>query len=53
MHRAYLLASVGIRNIPTVIVDESILSPIATMYPAFNSQALEAERPPVIMDMLA
>lgn len=51
MHRAYLLASEGIQQIPVVIVDEAALSPIVTVYPAFNLEILEAERPPVIADM--
>lgn len=51
MHRAYLLASVGIQQIPVIIVDEAALSPVMTIYPAFNLEILEAERPPVIADM--
>jgi len=52
IHRAYLLASVGIQQIPVVIVDEPALSPVITAYPSFNSEILEAERPPVIADLL-
>lgn len=51
IHRAYMLASAGIRNIPAVIVDENTVSQTATMYPAFNPETLEAERPPVLADM--
>jgi hypothetical protein len=51
MHRAYLLASTGIRNIPALIVDENVLSQVSTMYPAFNPETLESERPPVLEDM--
>lgn len=51
MHRAYLLSSVGIQLIPVVVVDETVLSPIMTAYPAFNLETLESDRPPVIADM--
>ena len=51
MHRAYLLASVGIQQIPVVIFDEPALSPVITAYPSFNLEILEAERPPVIADL--
>jgi hypothetical protein len=53
MHRAYLLASLGIQHIPTVIIDEPILTPTATMFPSFNNEILEASRPPVLADMFA
>lgn len=53
MHRAYLLASAGFRSVPVVIVDGAVLTPIATMYPSFNVETLEMERPPVVADLFA
>ena len=52
MHRAYLLASLGISNIPIVIVEEREVLPIATVYPSFNTSILNVERPPLLIDML-
>jgi hypothetical protein len=52
MHRAYLLAAAGIEYIPTVIVDERVLSPVTTVYPSFNLPILQQDRPPLLGDML-
>jgi len=52
IHRAYLLLSAGIKDIPAVIVDEETLRPFATAYPAFTAEILQMQRPPLIADLL-
>ena len=52
MHRAFLLASLGVNWIPAIIVEEQEITPVATMYPSFNTSILDVERPPVLTDML-
>jgi hypothetical protein len=49
-HRAYLLASMGIKEIPCIIVSENQVPTLAGGYVAFSSAALTLPRPPLFMD---
>jgi hypothetical protein len=50
IHRAYLLASLGIARIPCVVVHEKMLSPISSSYPSFSADVLTQPRPPLLKD---
>jgi hypothetical protein len=52
IHRAYLLASLGLKEIPCVMVDESEVPTIVGVYPAFTPSILAQERPPLLIDAL-
>jgi hypothetical protein len=53
IHRAYLLARLGVRNIPCVVVSEEGLPNLLTSaYPAFVPGVLMQPRPPMIVDFL-
>jgi hypothetical protein len=52
IHRAFLLASTGVKEIPAVIVEEETLRPIVSAYPAFTTEVLQMQRPPTIADLL-
>lgn len=49
-HRAYLLASLGIHDIPCIIVNENQIPLLAGGYPAFSPAALSQPRPPLFVD---
>jgi len=50
IHRTFLLASLGLKRIPCVVVDEKILSPISSSYPSFSNDVLTHTRPPLLRD---
>jgi hypothetical protein len=52
MHRAYLLASLGVREIPCVVYDEDQIPQVPGAYPTFAPQVLALPRPPLLKDML-
>jgi hypothetical protein len=52
MHRAYLLASMGISEIPCVLCDEGQVPQVPGAYPTFAPQILALPRPPLLRDML-
>ena len=50
IHRAYLLASLGVARIPCALVEEKFLSPISSSYPSFSNDVLTHARPPLLKD---
>jgi hypothetical protein len=50
IHRAYLLASLGVTRIPCVVVKEKTFSPISSSYPSFSADILAQPRPPLLKD---
>jgi len=52
IHRAYLLASLGLSEIPCVILEEQQIPQIIGPYPAFAPQVLAMPRPPLLKDTL-
>lgn len=52
IHRAYLLASLGLKEIPCVLVTEERIPQIIGAYPTFAPDALAAPRPPLLRDAL-
>ena len=49
-HRAYLLASMGVKEIPCMIVNENQIPTLAGGYVAFSPAALTLPRPPLFTD---
>jgi hypothetical protein len=52
IHRAYLLASMGKKKIPCILVRESQVSALAAAYPCFAPSVLAQPRPPLLRDFL-
>jgi hypothetical protein len=53
IHRAYLLARLGVRNIPCVVIgEEGLPSLLTSAYPAFVPGMLMQPRPPMVVDFL-
>jgi len=52
IHRAFLLASLGVKEVPCVLADEQQIPLIVGPYPAFAPHILAMPRPPMLMDML-
>jgi hypothetical protein len=50
-HRAYLLASLGMREIPCVLVEANQIPLVTGAYPTFAPHILASPRPPMLMDM--
>jgi len=50
IHRAFLLASMGVKRIPCVVVQENVFSPISSNYPSFSNDVLTHPRPPLLRD---
>jgi hypothetical protein len=50
IHRAYLLASLGLKTIPCIVVNESQIPLLSGGYPAFSATALTLPRPPLFKD---
>jgi hypothetical protein len=50
VHRTYLLASLGVKEIPCVIVEENQVPFITGIYPSFAPHVLALPRPPLLMD---
>ena len=52
IHRAFLLASMGKKEFPCILVRENQLSALTSAYPAFNPSVLLQTRPPLLADFL-
>jgi hypothetical protein len=50
IHRAYLLASMGRKEIPAVFVRENQVPALSGAYPAFSPASLSQARPPLLKD---
>jgi hypothetical protein len=50
IHRAYLLASMGIKEIPCILRDENQVPLTLSAYPAFAPHVLALPRPPLLQD---
>lgn len=51
IHRAYLLATLGLQEIPCILVKEDVIPSLLTAaYPSFVPQVLMLRRPPLITD---
>ena len=50
VHRAYLLASLGLTEIPCAVVRENQFSPVSGAYPSFSLATLTQSRPPMLSD---
>lgn len=50
VHRAHLLASMGLQDIPCVVVEENQFPRLAGAYPAFPPIVLAQPRPPLLID---
>jgi len=50
VHRAYLLASLGFKEIPCVLSEENQIPMVMGVYPTFTPQILAQPRPPLLMD---
>ena len=52
IHRAFLLARLGIKNIPCILVEEESLPNLVTSaYPSFTPVTLMQPRPPLLVDL--
>jgi hypothetical protein len=51
IHRAYLLASLGVKEIPCVLTEEDQIPSVVGPYPAFAPHVLALTRPPLLKDM--
>jgi len=52
IHRVYVLASLGLTEIPCVLIRESQYSQTLSAYPAFSPSSLMQARPPLLCDFL-
>jgi hypothetical protein len=52
IHRAYLLASLGLKEVPCVLCEEEQIPQVVGAYPAFTPQVLAMPRPPLLIDTL-
>ncbi len=52
VHRAYLLASLGVKELPCILAEESQIPLIVGAYPAFAPHILALPRPPLLKDTL-
>lgn len=54
IHRAFLLASMGVKSTPCIVVEESgpIASAVTLAYPTFTDAVLALPRPPIVTDFL-
>lgn len=52
IHRAYLLASLGIKEIPCILAEHTQIPLIVGAYPAFAPHILALPRPPLLIDTL-
>lgn len=50
VHRAFLLASMGMKELPCILVTEGQVPVLAGAYPAFTPAVLTQPRPPLLMD---
>jgi hypothetical protein len=52
IHRAYLLASLGVKEIPCILADEKQIPATVGAYPSFAPHILALPRPPLLRDTL-
>jgi hypothetical protein len=54
IHRAFLLASLGVKSVPCIVVKEDgpIIAAGTLAYPTFTDQVLSLPRPPMLTDFL-
>jgi hypothetical protein len=50
IHRAYLLASMGVRELPCIIIQEAQIPMVVGPYPTFSPSILVQPRPPLLID---
>jgi hypothetical protein len=50
VHRAYLLASLGVKELPCLLVEEPQIPIVVGAYPTFTPQVLALPRPPLLID---
>ncbi|HTS35342.1 MAG TPA: hypothetical protein VMH04_06700 [Candidatus Solibacter sp.] len=50
IHRAYLLASLGIKEIPCLLTEDAQIPLVTAIYPSFAPHVLALQRPPLLMD---
>ena len=50
IHRVYILASLGLTEVPCILVHENQYSPSVSAYPAFSPNSLMQARPPLLCD---
>jgi hypothetical protein len=53
VHRSFLLASMGIKELPCLLVTEDQVPVLAGGYPAFTPAVLTQPRPPLLMDFFS
>jgi hypothetical protein len=52
IHRAYLLASLGVKEVPCILIDEGQIPFVMGTYPTFAPHILALPRPPLLIDTL-
>jgi hypothetical protein len=52
IHRAFLLASMGAKEIPCILIHETQIPTVASAYPTFSPAILGKPRPPLLTDAL-
>jgi hypothetical protein len=52
IHRAYLLASLGVKEIPCILAEEEQIPQVVGAYPTFAPHVLAMPRPPLLRDAL-
>lgn len=52
IHRAFLLASIGAKEIPCILIHEMQTPTVASAYPTFSPAILAKPRPPLLIDAL-
>jgi len=50
VHRTYLLASLGVKEVPCVVVEQNQVPFVTGIYPSFAPHVLALPRPPLLMD---
>jgi hypothetical protein len=50
IHRAYLLATMGLRDLPCIIIQEAQIPMVVGPYPTFSPSVLVQPRPPLLID---
>jgi len=50
IHRVYLLASLGVKEIPCIVIEESQIPLVMGTYPTFAPHILALPRPPLLVD---
>ena len=52
IHRAFLLASMGVKEIPCILIHQAQVHPVRGPYPLFSPAILAEPRPPLLTDAL-